>query len=122
MALVLAIWEFPGRTKDLSQHAKWARRRLYNKGEQYDIRSRLDAKRNAAKFTDQPPSLLRQFLKQTEPPEEEAGPRDLPGMGSEDGEGSYKDDGTDVESDEPSLSIDSDDDVTLEPLEAIDEF
>jgi len=64
-----AIRSFRGLTTGLQQRLKWARRRLDNNGEQYDIRSHLEAKGEAAQLTSQSPSLLRQFLLQTEAPE-----------------------------------------------------
>lgn len=81
-------------------------------GNQYDLRSHLDAKKKAAEFTRQSPSLLRQFRFKTEPPEWCIQAGDLEGSGTaSEGDGDStepdSDDGLDISDDLASLVYDS---------------
>lgn len=70
MSLVDTLRSFPGLATKTAQQLRWAKSRLHNDGKQYGIRSHLEAKRvAAAELSDQSPSLLQQFLSQSEPPE-----------------------------------------------------
>ncbi|KJZ70003.1 hypothetical protein HIM_10614 [Hirsutella minnesotensis 3608] len=69
MKVMRRIESFSDLGTEAKQRLKWARRRLNNGGNQYDLRTHLEAKEKAAGVTRQSPSLLRQFLSQTEPPQ-----------------------------------------------------
>jgi hypothetical protein len=59
----------PGHSSTFLARLRWTRRRLNNEGDQYDIRSHLDARQEEIETTAQDQSLLDQFLQQSEPPE-----------------------------------------------------
>lgn len=59
----------PGHSSTFLARLRWTRRRLNNQGDQYDIRSHLDARQEEIETTAQDQSLLDQFLQQGEPPE-----------------------------------------------------
>ena len=69
MALARRIEKFSGISAEVKQQITWAKRRLNNGGNQYDLRTHLEARKKAAEVTRQSPSLLGQFLSQTEPPQ-----------------------------------------------------
>ncbi|KAJ6437564.1 mitochondrial carrier [Purpureocillium lavendulum] len=69
MKLARRIESFSGLSAEVKKCIKWVRRRLNNGGNQYDIRSHLEARNKATEVTRQSPSLLGQFLSQTEPPQ-----------------------------------------------------
>ena len=69
MKLARRIESFSGLSAEVKQCIKWVRRRLNNGGNQYDIRSHLEARNKATEVTRQTPSLLGEFLSQTEPPQ-----------------------------------------------------
>ncbi|OAQ58076.1 hypothetical protein VFPPC_11390 [Pochonia chlamydosporia 170] len=77
VSLLRKIRSCPGLTEGVKKRLKWARRRLDNDGHQYAIPSHLEAKAEAAELTTQSPSLLRQFLAQTEPPERQIFAEDI---------------------------------------------
>ncbi|GJN86977.1 hypothetical protein PLIIFM63780_010559 [Purpureocillium lilacinum] len=70
MKLVARVRSFRGRSPELERRLQWTTRLLNNGGKQYDMLTHLDAKKKAAEVTRQSPSLLRQFLSQSEPPQE----------------------------------------------------
>ncbi|PWI64385.1 hypothetical protein PCL_10523 [Purpureocillium lilacinum] len=61
---------FRGRSAELERRLQWTTRLLNNGGKQYDMVTHLEAKKKAAEVTRQSPSILRQFLSQSEPPQE----------------------------------------------------
>ncbi|OAQ71918.1 hypothetical protein VFPPC_12036 [Pochonia chlamydosporia 170] len=70
MSLIDAMKSLPDLDEKSVLQFKWAMTRLHNDGKQYSIRSHLESKKVAsAELSDQSPSLLQQFLAQTEPPE-----------------------------------------------------
>ncbi|KID82452.1 hypothetical protein MAJ_11356, partial [Metarhizium majus ARSEF 297] len=104
MKLFHTIKSFPELTEGLKKRLGWARHRLHNDGSQYDIRSHLEAKKEAAALTSQSPSLLRQFLAQTEPPERRVSAEEMDDAGDTDGELSVSDE----QDSEPELELESD--------------
>lgn len=71
MALVGAIESLPRLNQTVLQRATWIREVLHNNGQQYELRSHLEAKQREMDIVTLPHSLLRQFLAQTEPPQKE---------------------------------------------------
>lgn len=69
MTLAQRIEKLSGIGSEVKQQITWIRRRLNNGGNQYDIRTHLEARKKATEVTRQTPSLLGQFLSQTEPPQ-----------------------------------------------------
>ena len=70
MKLIHTIRDFSGLDEKSVDHLAWAEKHLHNCGKQYSICSHLNAKTDASEdLSDQSPSLVRQFLSQTEPPE-----------------------------------------------------
>ncbi|KAF5706285.1 hypothetical protein FMUND_11688 [Fusarium mundagurra] len=92
----------PGHSSTFLARLRWTRRRLNNQGDQYDIRSHLDARQEEIETTAQDQSLLDQFLQQSEPPEWTIEPADTPYsvlIEEEDGsEESIEDDGISLDS------------------------
>ncbi|KAJ6439062.1 serine/threonine-protein phosphatase 2A activator 2 [Purpureocillium lavendulum] len=70
MKLIARIRSFRGRSPEVERRLQWTMRLLHNGGKQYDMLTHLGAKKKAAEVTRQSPSLLRQFLSQSEPPQE----------------------------------------------------
>ncbi|KAK4071104.1 hypothetical protein Purlil1_13521 [Purpureocillium lilacinum] len=77
MKLARRIETFSGLSAEVKQCIKWVWRRLNNGGNQYDLRTHLEARKKAAAVTRQSPSLLGQFLSQTEPPQLRIQPGEL---------------------------------------------
>jgi hypothetical protein len=69
MELMERIRSLPSLGREVKQRLQWAKRQLNNGGNQFDLRTHLEAKKQAAEVTRQSPSLLRQFLSQSEPPQ-----------------------------------------------------
>ncbi|PNP80886.1 hypothetical protein FNYG_05773 [Fusarium nygamai] len=69
MGLLDTMETLPGHSSTFLARLRWTRRRLNNQGDQYDIRSHLDARQEEIETTAQDQSLLDQFLQQSEPPE-----------------------------------------------------
>ena len=70
MKLIARVRSFRGRSPELERRLQWTTRLLNNEGKQYDMLTHLEAKKKAGEVTRQSPSLLRQFLSQSEPPQE----------------------------------------------------
>lgn len=68
----------PGHSSTFLARLRWTRRRLENQGDQYDIRSHLDARQEELETTVQDRSLLNRFLRQSQPPEWDVEPVDTP--------------------------------------------
>lgn len=69
MKLIASVRSFRGRSPELERRLQWAMRLLNKGGKQYHMLMHLEAKKKAAEVTRQSPSLLRQFLSQSEPPQ-----------------------------------------------------
>ncbi|KAJ6439231.1 Histone-fold protein [Purpureocillium lavendulum] len=70
MKLIARVHSFRGRSPELERRLHWTMRLLNNGGKQYEMLTHLEAKKKATDVTRQSPSLLRQFLSQSEPPQE----------------------------------------------------
>ncbi|KAL6408560.1 hypothetical protein AUP68_08420 [Ilyonectria robusta] len=106
MRLFDTIRSFSGLSQEIIQRLRWAKRQLHNNGNQYDLRSHLEAKKEAAELTRDSLSLLRLFLSQTEPPERHVQLGDADGLETELEVVESDESETDTESDSPELSDD----------------
>ncbi|KAH6985462.1 hypothetical protein EDB80DRAFT_822164 [Ilyonectria destructans] len=104
MRLFDTIRSFSGLSQEIIQRLRWEKRQLHNNGNQYDLRSHLEAKKEAAELTRDSPSLLRLFLSQTEPPERNVELGDTDGLETESEVVDSDVSETDTESDSPELS------------------
>ena len=102
MKLLSKIHSLPELSREVKQRLQWAKRQLHNGGSQYDLQTHLEAKKTAAEVARSSPSILRQFLSQTEPPQwcVQPGPGDESETDSESG---WCSSGTEQE--EPAVSV-----------------
>ncbi|KAK8913378.1 hypothetical protein VCV18_011384 [Metarhizium anisopliae] len=105
MALIDNLRSSPVLETKTLQQLKWAKARLHNVGKQYSTRSHLQTKRIAsAELGDQSPSLLQQFLSQTEPPERFVNTEDVTDPETDTEDSDADEDGAGPESDRPEWS------------------